>query len=119
MSEVRFLGVNGNAYTIIAPKPIVNHGTSDTGTSSAPFALTPDAKHVWGEVASLYLSFGAGITNYMAEYYFQFDSGSTPTTLVLPSSVKWAGNVQPTIAANMRYQIDIEGGIANVSFASL
>ena len=119
MSEVSNFSAGGNNYTIIAPKPIVNHGTADTGTSSAPFALTQDAKHVWGEVTALYLSLAAGIANYMAEYYFQFDSGSTPTTLVLPSSVKWAGNVQPTIAANMRYQIDIEGGIANVTFASL
>lgn len=101
---------------------VYEHGTSDT-----TFALTPNSKHVWGTVASLTLTLAAptptvvnGVTvDVVTEYYFQFDSGATPTTLSLPSSVLWNGDDAPTIFANTRYQINIEGNVATVAFVSL
>lgn len=87
----------------------VNHGTSDT-----TFTLTPNTFHVWDEVASLTLTFGdetAGVAN---EFLFQFTSGSTPTTLTLPDSLKWANDTPPTIAENMIYQVSILKGLASV-----
>ena len=101
---------------------VFNHGTADT-----TFALTANCKHVWGVVSSLTLTLATptpttinGVTvPVVNEYYFQFDSGSTATTLNLPSTVKWNGDQIPQIAANTRYQINIEDNIATVALISL
>lgn len=85
----------------------VNHGTSDT-----TFTLTPNTFHVWDEVASLDLSFGAETSGVTNEYLFQFTSGATATTLTLPDGIKWAN--EPTIAENMIYQISVLKGLASV-----
>ena len=85
--------------------PIVNHGTSDT-----TFTLTPNVYHIWGEVSTLTLTLGAGESGYLSEYMFEFQSGSTPTTLILPNTVEWPS--APTIESNKRYQISIVSNIA-------
>lgn len=87
----------------------VNHGTSDT-----TFTLTPNTFHVWDEVASLDLSFGAGTSGVANEYLFQFTSGATATTLTLPDDIKWANDTAPTIAENMIYQVSVLKGLASV-----
>ena len=48
--------------------------------------------------------------NIVNEYMFEFQSGATPTTLSLPSSVKWVET--PTIEANKTYQVSIVNDIA-------
>lgn len=87
----------------------VNHDTSDT-----TFTLTPNTFHVWDEVASLDLSFGAETSGVANEYLFQFTSGATATTLTLPDDIKWANDNVPTIAENMIYQISVLKGLASV-----
>ena len=84
---------------------VINHGTGDT-----TFALTPNKFHVWGEVASLTLTFATGEVGYIQEYIFQFTSGSTATTLNLPSSVKWI--TDNTVEANKTYQVSILNSLA-------
>ena len=87
----------------------VNHGVNDT-----TFTLTPNTFHIWDEVASLDLSFGeetAGVAN---EFVFQFTSGTTPTTLTLPDTIKWANENIPTISSSKTYQISILKGFANL-----
>lgn len=93
--------LNGKAEKITE----VNHGTSDTS-----LALTPNVLHVWGTVGSLTLTLGTGESGVMNEYMFQFDSGSTATTLSLPSSVKWI--TDSTIEANKTYQVSILNNLA-------
>ena len=93
--------LNGKADKIAE----VNHGTSDTS-----LALTPNVLHVWGTVGSLTLTLGTGASGVMNEYMFQFDSGSTATTLSLPSSVKWI--TDNTIEANKTYQVSILNNLA-------
>ena len=89
--------------------PVVNHGTSDT-----TFALTPNVLHIWGTVTSLTLTLAtptdATIVN---EYMFQFTSGSTATTLSLPSSVVWdedKGSL--TVESGYIYQVSILNNVA-------
>lgn len=90
--------------TLAGKTPVVNHETSDT-----TFTLTPNTYHIWGEVSTLTLTFGAGETGYLAEYMFEFQSGNTATVLTLPNTVKWP--VTPTIAANKIYQVSIVNNI--------
>ena len=79
--------------------PVVNHGTSDT-----TFTLTPNVYHIWGTVTSLTLTLGTA-TGYYDEYMFEFESGTTATTLSLPSTIKWQDN--PTVEPNKIYQVSI------------
>lgn len=83
----------------------VNHGTSDT-----TFTLTPNVMHIWGTVASLNLSLPTDSNSTLDEYLFTFTSGSTPTTLALPASIKWIQD--PEFEENKTYQISIVNGLA-------
>lgn len=84
---------------------IVNHGTSNT-----TFALTPNVLHVWGEVTALTLTLATGEAGVVNEYMFKFYSGSTPTTLNLPSTVQW---VQPlTCQQDKYYEVSIIDNLA-------
>lgn len=84
---------------------VVDHGTSDT-----TFALTPNTFHKWGTVGSLTLTLASGTAGYLSEYMFEFQSGSTATSLSLPSTVTWVDT--PTIEANKTYQVSIVDNIA-------
>lgn len=84
----------------------VNHGTADT-----TFTLTPNAMHVWGEVAQLTLTLGAPMPNVMNEYAFEFQSPTTPTNLLLPSTLKWCNDYVPAIRAGKRYQASIVNNV--------
>lgn len=79
---------------------LVNHGTADT-----TFTLTPNAMHVWGEVAQLTLTLGAPIPNVVNEYAFEFQSAATPTNLLLPATLHWYKNYIPTIRAGELYRV--------------
>ena len=91
-------GVKGDAGWL----PLVNHGTADT-----TFALTPNAMHVWGEVAQLSLTLGEPMPNVVNEYAFEFQSPSTPTNLSLPATLKWCNDYVPSIRAGKKYQASI------------
>lgn len=85
----------------------VNHGTSDT-----TFTLTPNTFHVWDEVSELNLTLGDETSGVANEFFFQFTSGATATTLSLPSDLKWAEEL--VIEPNMIYQVSILKGLASV-----
>ena len=62
---------------------IVSHGTADT-----TYTVPVNEMHVWGEVTELNISLGANPDQTtVAEYAFKFTSGTTATTLTLPSDV--------------------------------
>lgn len=86
--------------------PIVNQ-TSSTAS------IAPGVLNVWGEVASLTITLATPTDNTIVnEYMIQFESGTTPTTLSLPSSVKWAepcGDL--SIESSRIYQISIINNI--------
>lgn len=79
--------------------PIVNQTASSV-------SINPGVLNVWGEMPSLTITFATpSDSSIMNEYLIQFTSGSTATTLSLPSSVKWAD--APNIEANATYQVSI------------
>ena len=83
----------------------INHGTNDT-----TFTLTPNVRHVWGEVTALNLTLAAGDSGYSNEYLFRFFSGSTPTVLTLPQTIQW---VQPlTCQQDKYYEVSIVNNLA-------
>ena len=83
---------------------IINHGTNDTGTSSNPYVISFNNMHVWDTVTSLNLSLQISLNDDVVEYMFEFTSGSTATTLSLPSYVKWADSCGVlNVEANKKY----------------
>lgn len=88
-------------------------------TSASTIEINPNTFYKFGEVASLNITLASITDNTIYnEYMFEFVSGSTATTLTLPSSIKWLET--PTIESNKIYQCSIVNnigilvGVANV-----
>lgn len=88
-------------------------------TSASTIEINPNTFYKFGEVASLNITLASITDNTIYnEYMFEFISGATATTLILPSSVKWLET--PTIESNKIYQCSIVNnigilvGVANV-----
>ena len=67
--------------------------------------IQPNVLNVWGEVASLDLTFAEGTEGKVNEYLVQFTSGATATSLVLPDSIQWMAG--PNVQANKTYQLSV------------
>lgn len=99
------LGLNDKIEVKQDKIPVQSYGTSSTTLSIAPNVL-----HKWGTVSTLTITLTAPTdTSVYNEYMIQFTSGSTPTTLSVPSTVKWVS--EPKIEANKTYQISIVDNI--------
>lgn len=86
--------------------PIIDHQSSVTSLE-----IEPDQYHRWGEMASLTIDLGGLTPNgNLHEYMFEFQSGATPTTLSLPSSLIYGMKGAPTIKANTTYEFHIQQG---------
>lgn len=115
-----FIGRIGTVST-----EVTSQGTRITALENAPDAMPiveqteatatiqPDVLNKWGEVATLTIDLAEGAAGYAHEYCIEFVSGETATTLSLPETVKFPD--EPTIEANMRYQISIVNNIALIA----
>ena len=84
----------------------------DAGSGTVTKQIKPNTFYKFGEVASLTITLAAEESGIENEYKFEFVSGSTPTTLSLPDSIKWSGGSAPTIEANKTYQVSIVNNLA-------
>ena len=110
------LDQEGNTLTINSTG---GGGVSVVQTSTSTIEINPNTFYKFGEVASLNITLASITDNTIYnEYMFEFVSGTTATTLTLPSSIKWLET--PTIDANKIYQCSIVDnvgllvGVANV-----
>ena len=79
--------------------------------TSSTVALKPNTFYVWNTyLNSIDVSFVEGNPDVMNEYVFQFMSGTTPTTLILPDTVQWVDGI-PIIEENKVYQVSIVNNI--------
>jgi hypothetical protein len=75
-------------------------------SSASTIEINSNTFYKFGEVASLNITLASITDNTIYnEYMFEFVSGTTATTLTLPSSIKWLET--PTIDANKIYQCSI------------
>lgn len=81
-------------------KRVVHESTDTTCT------LTPNVRHVWGEVERLDLSLEEDNTSdYVNEYSFAFRCKSNkPTTLSVPANLEWAEHKVVKLEAGKRYE---------------
>ena len=97
--------VSDGVANIPMPKTVNVTGTTPTITAQA------DTRYICGEVASLdFTPPASGICDVV------FTSGSIPTVLTVPSTVKWANGFDPTsLDANTTYEINIMDGLGVAS----
>lgn len=103
METIDRITLKGTTYQI---QPSIQY----VETEETTLELSPNKFYKFGEVTNLTLTLGQEIEGVYNEYMFQFNSGSTPTTLSLPDTIKWIGN--NTIEANKTYQVSIVNNIA-------
>lgn len=87
-----------------------NYQKKVVSVSSSETTKTIDSNtyYKWGTMTSLNISLNTNVdSSILNEYMFEFTSGSTPTTLSLPSSIKWLNGLSPIIEQNKTYQVSI------------
>lgn len=89
------------------------YGMPVVAQTATEVTIQPDVLNKWGEVAELTVDFAEGTDGYAHEYCLEFESGATATTLSLPGSVKFPD--EPTIEANMRYQISVVNNVGLIA----
>ena len=103
----------GSNGALTASQLMKSYGMPVVTQTGTEVTIQPDVLNKWGEVASLSVDFAEGTEGYAHEYCIEFISGETATTLSLPASVKFPD--EPTIEANMRYQISVVNNIALIA----
>lgn len=95
-----------------------NYRKKVVSISSTETSKTIDANtyYKWGTMTSLTISLNTNVdSGILNEYIFEFVSGSTPTTLSLPSSIKWLNGLTPLIKANKTYQVSIVNNLGVIA----
>lgn len=106
---------NGQYAEFAKPVKIESGGSgggSSSGSGSVTKQIKPNTFYKFGGLASITITLATGKRDILNEYMFEFVSGSTPTTLLLPETVKWSGGSAPTIEANKTYQVSIVNNLA-------
>lgn len=106
-SGTRSLTDNGQ-YAEFAKPTKVESG----GSGSVTRQIKPNTFYKFGSCSKLTITLGAETSGIVNEYMFEFESGSTATTLSVPSTVTWSGGSAPTIEANKTYQVSIVNNLA-------
>lgn len=106
-SGTKALTDNGK-YADFAKPTKVESGGGGTVTKQ----IKPNTFYKFGTCSKLTITLAAEESGILNEYMFEFVSGSTPTTLSLPETVKWSGGSAPTIEANKTYQVSIVNNLA-------
>ena len=91
----------GNGNIVCGSKPI--QVFTDTSIE-----LNPNVYYrKTNQSSSLSITLGPEITDGLNEYFVEFSTASTGTTIALPANIKWANGENPTFDPNTTYQISI------------
>ena len=93
------------------------HKQLSTSTSSS-MTLSPNVyyRNTSTSLSSLTITFGSvSNSNIMNEYFVEFTTRSSGTTVSFPSSVKWTDGVTPTWEAGCTYQVSVINNLGVVT----
>lgn len=108
--------ISAEVYTKEECNNLFKSKISTENVSENTKELQPNRYYIFGEMAELTITLAEGEEGKLNEYMFEFTSGTAPTTLTLPESVKWMG--EHTIEASKTYQVSIVNNIAVIGGAS-
>ena len=89
-----------------------------TTTTSSSMTLSPNIyyRNTSTSLSSLTITLGSvSNSNIINEYFVEFTTRSTGTTVSLPSTIKWANGETPTFEASTTYQISIVNNLGVVT----
>lgn len=104
-----------------------DYGTTPINSSPIPMSistsrnknlsveLSPNIYYKFKELKSLTISLLPGDKSTYNKYVFRFQSGSSPTKLIVPESVKWPGGINPIIESNTIYVVTIADDLATIN----
>ena len=95
-----------NAYDIV--------NVDTQGVYRYSIGIRPNTMYVIPEIQELTITYVDIPENVAKEYVFQFVSGSTATTLIMPLSTLWANGITPVIKPHTIYQISVLNNLATL-----
>lgn len=106
-----------NGTSILGSGDIKTNKPLQTSTSTS-MTLTPNVYHrnTSTSLSSLTITLGAVSDNtILNEYFVEFTTHSSGTTITLPSNIKWVNGTAPTFEASATYQISIVNNLGVVT----
>lgn len=107
------IGSRSNKRSMPAASCECRYGMEVVQQTAAAAVIDPGVLNVWGEMAELSIDFAPQKEGHAGEYCVEFVSGETPTVLSLPETVRFPE--EPTIEANMRYQLSVVNNIGLIA----
>lgn len=89
-----------------------------TTSTSSSMTLSPNIyyRNTNTSLSTLTITLGSvSNSNIINEYFVEFTTSSSGTTITLPSSIKWANGETPTFEASTTYQISIVNNLGIVT----
>lgn len=108
--------ISAEVYTKEECNNLFKSKVSTENVSENTKELQPNRYYIFSEMTELTITLAEGEEGKLNEYMFELVSGTTPTTLTLPETVKWMGD--NTIEASKTYQVSIVNNIAVMGGAS-
>ena len=108
VTSVKVNGVSKSPSSGVVDLGYINKQLSTTTSSSMTLSPNVYYRNTSTSLSTLTITLGSvSNSNILNEYFVEFTTRSTGTTVSLPSSVKWANGETPTFENGKTYQISI------------
>lgn len=108
VTSVKINGVSKSPSSGVVDLGYVNKQLSTSTSSSMTLSPNIYYRNTNTSLSSLTITLGSiSNSNIINEYFVEFTTSSSGTTISLPSSIKWANGVTPTFESGKTYQISI------------
>lgn len=108
VTSVKINGVSKSSSSGVVDLGYVNKQLSTSTSSSMTLSPNIYYRNTNTSLSSLTITLGSvSNSNILNEYFVEFTTRSSGTTISLPSSIKWANGVTPTFESGKTYQISI------------
>lgn len=106
VTSVKINGVNKSPSNGVVDLGYVNKQLSTSTSSSMTLSPNIYYRNTNTSLSSLTITFsGASNSNILNEYFIEFTTASSGTTIGLPMNIKWANGVTPTFENGTTYQL--------------
>ena len=115
VTSVKINGVSKSPSNGVVDLGYINKQLSTTTSSSMTLSPNIYYRNTSTSLSSLTITLGGvSNSNIINEYFVEFTTRSSGTTVSLPSSIKWANGETPTFEASTTYQISIVNNLGTI-----